>query len=551
MAVWQSSSRWSGITLLCLVAACSKAAPPRVSGTQLLKSPVANLYESADGAWVATLASPEATSEPGAPKDIQLGSLWLIPADKSPPRRLGGEVSNLAGSVLFSADSAFIAFVGGYSVRHGAGALRLARTAGGEVEELGDGVTFFSFSPNSEWIAWVSDGVLSLRRTASGPAKRVTDGVSVVEFGPKGTPAAGSMLIKRSARKGGALLLDDLPTGKLTAIARGATAFGFAPNGEGLAFECTALLPPTEVERRIDVASSRPTGPDAPGLYRIIGHDAPRRLTTEPVTDFKFSPVGTRLAYLSLPSGAPTGDLFATDGATPARVATKVSQMQFAADGSLVLLGSYDAGGSRGTLGISPPKGDLVQVAENVRQFSVSPKGGYIFYSQDIYRDGALSIGFAIHKLGAVPAAKPDIIDEGVFGYSTEPNDARLAYKAHCTDSGKSCNLFIADLAKGGKAEQLAGAIEGFEFGPEGMVVVSTRREADLTGRLIFALGYQRIVPNAPALTLDDNMSGEFALVGSSHHRVVYLVNEPGREGVYAADLREPPPVVAAGSGAP
>jgi hypothetical protein len=505
-----------------------------------VKGPASNLIPSQDGNFAVALTGAEPTLEPGAPQDIVLGSLWLVPAGTGAPRRLGGEVSNLAGSVLFSPDSAFVAFLGGYSVRHGAGELRMTRTTGGEVESLGDGVTFFAFSAQGEWIAWVSDGTLFLRRSAGGATTRVTDGVSLVEFGPKDTPAAGQLLIKRSVRAGGALLMDELATGKLTAIARGVTAFDFSPTGDGFAFEGTGLLAPTLIERPVDPGSGY-GGADATGLYRVTGHDAPHRLTTVPVTDFKFSPASARLAFLSLPSSGSAGDLFITDGGAPERVSLRVSEMQFAPDGSLAFIGAYDAGTSAGTLGVLPPKGPFVQISQNVRQFSISPKGGYVLYSRQIFRNAAFSLGFAVQPLAAPAPASAETIEDGVFGYAADATDTHLAFKAHCMSGGKSCALYFADLATPTKHTQIASGVGAFEFGPGGLVIVSTRREENLTGKLHYALGYVLPQANAPVQTLDDQMSGEFVLMGPQKRRVIYLAGDGGQEGVFAVNLEGAP----------
>ena len=60
-------------------------------------------------------------------------------------------------------------------------------------------------------------------------------------------------------------------TGKLLAVARGVTVFGFAPTGDGFAFQGAALLPAGAVEKPIDAASGHGLGADAPGLYRVVG----------------------------------------------------------------------------------------------------------------------------------------------------------------------------------------------------------------------------------------------------------------------------------------
>jgi hypothetical protein len=516
---------------------------PRTSGKALVKSQARDLYESPDGAWVATLADTAPTTEPGAPQDIFLGALWLVPADESSPRRLGGEVANLPGKVLFSQDSAYIGFLASYSVRQGAGELRLARTTGGEVTSLADGVTYFAFSADGAWIAWISDGTLSLRRTEGGPVTRVTDGVLLVEFGPKSTPSAGRLLIKRSVRAGGALLLDDLATGKLTAIARGVTDFAFSPTGDGFAFQGAGLLPPNAIQRPTEIGSPKISSPDAPGLYRVLDQEAPRLLTPQTVSVFRFSPAGARIAFLTPPISGPAGDLFVSDSGPATRVATRVSDMLFAPDGSVVFIGNFSAGLNAGTLGVLPPTGPVQEIAQNVAQFSLSPRGNWILATQQVFQNGSMSYGFGVRRVQAPPTEKLRILDNGISRFVADPDEKRVAFSAHCVDAGKACSLYVADFADLHKPEQVATRIAAFDFAPNGMLVVASRRDPKSAGRILFSLGFMAPLANAPIQTLDDQVAGEFVLAGPARKRVIYLVDERGREGVYAAEMGQPPAV--------
>lgn len=524
-------------------AGCASKEVPHVRGRTLLSAPAKELWVAPGGLTVATLTEASASGERGAPPDVLLGALTVVPVSGGAPRRVGGAVSNLPGSIAFSRDGQYLAFVAGYSIANANGELRLARLSGGEPEVLGTGVTFFAFSPAGDLVAWVSDGDLSVRPVAGGPVRRVATGVSLAQFGPAGTPAEGRLLVKRSVRVDGALLSYELASGKLTALARGVGAFGWSPGGDALAFHADALLAPAAVEPASRFARQ---GEDDSGLYLQLGLGRPRRVHAEGASEFKFSPKGRRLAFVTPPaSGASTGDLYVVDGAgVPTKVAPRVAQFVFAQDGSLALLGAYDRSASAGTLGVFPPEGALVEVARSVRQFSVTPQGRFVLFLHGVVRNTTYSLGLAVYRLGAPQGEKFRDIDHGVTGYLVDAAEKRLAYKARCIDEGKSCSLFVADLQTPGPPTMLVSRVTAFEFAPdaEQLVVAASRPAAKLSGKLLFGLG---TVPTslppgakwAQVALLDETVTGEFALAGADGRQVVYLVDEQGREGVGVVPL--------------
>jgi hypothetical protein len=211
-----------------------------VQGQLIVPAKARELWAAPNGNAVATLADAAPSGTPGAPADLVLGRLLLAGIGGGPVRALGSGVSNLPGSVLYSKDGLWIGYVADYGVKQATGELRVAKVAGSDPEVLGKGVSFFSFSPKSDAIAWVADGTLSVRTLADGQMREVGKGVSVVEFGPAGTPAEGKLLIKRTVRVDGALLTYDIAAGKLAAVARGVGASGWSPDGDAIAVRTAA-----------------------------------------------------------------------------------------------------------------------------------------------------------------------------------------------------------------------------------------------------------------------------------------------------------------------
>lgn len=525
-----------------LAAACSKPDPTRVRGTALVQDIVRDLYPSPTGAHVATLVRALPSKEKGAPQDVFVGSLHLASVVEGTQRRLGGDVTNLPGALLYSQDGEWIAFLAGYSLQRAVGELRVTRTKGGSVELFADDVSFFAFSPTSDRIAYVAGGELFVRSLAGGEPKSIATGVSMVEFGPKDGPAANKLLVKRAARHGGALLLVDLATGRTTAIARQATAFTFAPSGEAFAFQAQGLLPADAIEPESRLSGTRKFE-DAPGLYVAPLTGKPVRVSPAGATDFRFAPTGRRLAFVRTPSVGATGDLYVVDEAGEAtQVAPKVAQMLWTPDGSLLLLGAWSQAAAAGTLGIKPPEGDVIEWARNVKQFALTPNGRFVLFSQATMVNGVFSLALAVQRVDASADAKPRIVDAGVFGYEADENEQLLAYKAYCIDGGHACSLYVTGLGAGRENELLSARIAAFEFvpGESRLVVVASRREGK-QHNLLYSLG---VLPTdvtgdkQPALhVLDDQVTGDFVIAGPQRRHVVYTVNEHNRQGLYVAPL--------------
>jgi hypothetical protein len=512
------------------VAALGCAEERRIQqGTAVVGSKARQLWVAPNTEFVATLADVTPSSEPNAPADVFVGALTIAPASSGPARRLGGGVTNLPGSLVFSADSRHLAFLGGFSVARAKGELRLARTDAGEPEALADSVTFYAFTRDGRSILWVANNELFRRAVAGGEAERLLGDVAQFEVGPAGRASDGWLLVKRPVSAGRELLLLELATKTAVPLARGVGLYGFSPDGERFGFVGEKL-----------VHEGRAQTQDEAGLYvGIVGQ--PLRRVAEAATEFKFSPATDRLAYLAPPSGkAVVGDLYVSDGAqAPRKIANRVQQTLFAQDGSLGLLASYETQAAAGTLGILPPAGPVIEVARNVKQFSFTPKGRQLLFSQAEFRNGAFTLLLGAFPVQGGAEAKARVVDQGVYGYAVDPAEKLLAYKHRCASDGRSCELSVADLASAAAPRRLLSGAAAFEFVPDGsgLVVVTTRRAGKNTARLLYSLGViSATEPGAKLRVLDDDTTGEFELLGREGARVAFLVEEPKRPGLYIGE---------------
>jgi len=533
------------VVVVCVAAAggCKSHKPP--GGTPIVRGAARELFLSPDGRVVATLVDAGPPAETAAPRDVLVGGLVLAPVDGSAPSRLaGGGVTNLPGSLLFSPGGDRIGFLSAWSFARASGDLRVAATAGGEARQVASDVTFFTFSGAGEQIAWVSAGELFVAPSAGGEPKSIARGVSMAEFGPAGTPAASRLLVKRHARSGGALLLHDLDAARTTAIAHGTASFGFAPDGAAFGFQAAGLLRPDQIGGEGPLGGARFELAANPGFHLVRGSEAPRRVTAEGASEFRFLP-GGRLALLTLPQpGATTGDLLVADGEAAARrAAPRVARIAAAADGTLAVLGAYDDRSHLGTLGLLRPDGRLSEVARNVKDFALTPKKRWLLFSQTTNIDGHQAMVLATFPVAAAEGTKPRVVDSGVFGYVADRDEKRLAFKARCMDEARACSLFVTDLEGGARPVSVAARVAAFEFLPDGsdILVVTSRRAGKSTGKLVYTLG---LVPaaspaqHAEVVPLDDVVGGDFVFGGPDGRRVAYTVNDAERPGVYVLDPR-------------
>jgi hypothetical protein len=519
--------------LILSVAACKAPAPVR--GTLVLDQPASGLYASPDHRHALTLTRPRPANDPGAPMDLLLGDLMLLGPDA--PRTLGAGVANVSGAMQFSADAKRLAFLTNYSVARASGSLELAHPEGGEVTSLAENVTFFAFSHDSALLGWIAAGDLTVMSLADGKASIVAKGVALFRFAPPGSTSPHQLLVKHAAKQEALFAWHDLDAGRRIELARGVGAFQWSPDGRRFAFHAASLVSPVKQGKSAAME-------DVPGLYVATAETAPRKVSEVRSQEFAFSPKGDRFAFLTAPQGVNAqGDLFlVTRDEEPRRLTHRVASFQFTPDGGLVLLGAWEPSLNAGTLGLLPEGGKLFEVARNVRQFSLTPKGTHLVYSNGVLRGGTLKLHLSTRPVAAPEGASSRDIDESVLGYQVDADETRLIYKARCFDDGRTCPLMATELNGSEKPRQLAPRTSSFDFVPDSdLLVVSTTRPLDKSGTLSIGLATVSMAPmpgdKAPELrVIDDAISGDFLVLHTTPPRVVYLA-EGGRTGVGSVAL--------------
>lgn len=529
------------VLLLCLFAlfslfGCKKDVERVQRGTRLVEGSTLGLYRSPNGSHVATLTDAQRVREPGAPEDLRLGSLHLAQLPEGPARRLGGGVSNLPNALLFSSDGTWLAFLSSYSLQRARGDLQLVRTSSDAAPEtLGLGVSYYVISADSAHIAWVSDGELWLRALSGGEARLVTQGVSMMAFAPPTATTATKLIIKRSQKAGGALLAYDLATRSLHALARDTRHFAIGPNGS-IAFQAEALLAGSDTGLESVLKRKQPEA-QAPALFLARADERPERISDEPVTEFRFSEDGERLAFLTPPRlGQTAGEVWVHDGKTTRRTVARAAAFEFAYNGELVVLAAWEPSASAGTLGVAALDGTLREVARNVKQFTLSPGRHTILFSHLVPTGGTYAMALSLQGIDAPDGTAPREVGVGVYGYAVDKTEKHLAYKAECLDQGKACTLFVTGLGAADDTRTLGKRVAAFDFlpGRNELGVVFSRHREKYDPTLLYELATVSLGAAPVTTRLDDQMSGDFLPTGGA---LAWIVRESGREGLYAAPV--------------
>lgn len=543
-------------------------------GTRISDIQPKELFVSPKGDVLVTLLDAATPVEKKAPRDVSVGSLAVVQVKGGESRVVGSGVTSMPGAFHFNRSGTHLAFLANYSFGNGTGELRLAALQGGEPETLSNNVSFYAFSSDGSNLVWLSEGRLFVRSTEKGEVSQIASDAYTAELGPADSPAEGLVLIKRSARSDGALLVYNLGDKSLKAIAHGVTAFGFSPDGSALAFQGSGLLEAEDVLMHSPFEPSTFERENKPGLYLAAVGKEPIRVA-QGASDFVFSPVSATLAYITPPgAGAANGDLHvATLDGESRRVAPRVARMLYGPDGTLALLGAFDGGSGLGTLGLWTLENELIEVSRNVKLFAFSPQGKHITYSYVGDFGAGYSIGLGTRPVAAPREQESRKVDSGVFGWAVSPDDRFLTYKARCEYRARSCDLFVLPLdqeleespepaepqntqaAEKSKespyavlgpritanphALKVAEKIAAFDYVGKGQTLAFIQsRPADRTKvRMIYSLG---IVPvsGGPIKLLDDGLAGDFVTVGSQKNELAYAVNAAGRKGIHVVQAK-------------
>ncbi|HUB08870.1 MAG TPA: hypothetical protein VMB50_17815 [Myxococcales bacterium] len=512
------------------LAACAQpsatAGAPHV-GVRLVEGAGQDLTPAPAGGAATYLREPHHPEGPLMPPDAFLGELTLVGEDGK-PRALGAGATNLAGSVLFSPDGQWLAYLTHFDFSTHTGQLSLVSVAGGEPRALAPGVSFFGFSPDGKNLAYVAAGRLSLLALAGGEPATVADGVATFEFSADGR----AVLYRTRSSDGAALVLAPVAAGGKapTPVARHVADYQFDRKGQAIAYtlETPDRLPELHLWKG--------------GAERLIATAAP---------SFAFSSDGRYLAFVAGVSASYLeGDTYvvAVDGGAPQRIGKRAGTYVFSPDGSqLAFLHEYYDRSRTGKLAVWNPGRGTVEVAPFVRLFGWSHRGGALAWLQTVTRP------LYTEQLHLAPAAAPAagrFIGQAIYSFDFSPDDKELLFKTACVSGGQACDLMEvptdAAAAKvthgpdGGllpeKAVRVAAGLSDYDFSPDGHWLWLTFTNP--TGHTVDVA----VIPN-----------GEWSLPryvdrGAEPHprwlaggKVAYLVNTPKRPGLYEADPAQVP----------
>jgi len=236
------------------------------------------------------------------------------------------------------------------------------------------------------------------------------------------------------------------------------------------------------------------------------------------------------------------GELFLQPlaGGASRKVGARVKEFDFTADNSrLVFRDNYQqlplvADGKVEKVGdlttVSLPNGAPKVIHRRVPNFLVSPDGKSIAYTVRIEQPEYTRHLFIVKE--GQPAVQ---VAEWLYEYSFTPDGQTLLFRSNCTRNGRSCDLRSQSVEKLGTDKSKVEAEATYNF-----------RLSDDAKRLVYA--YPHTVDESFDIAVLNRGNGERKTVdqfvkmpvyfgGAASNRVVYLVEEKNRPGVYVSTV--------------
>lgn len=506
------------------LAACRKPPPkPKGLGAALVQTAARSLSLTPDGATLFFLADVHPPSEKGAPADVLQGVLTAVGAQGGEPRPLGGGVTTLEDGYRVSPDGRFAAYLAGFRFQGQSGSLYLAPVASGEAQLLAEGATFYKFSPDGRHLGYVAGGAMRLKTLADGADRVLASPAATFEFSRDGK----RLLVRTPASAGSELLLFDppeAPAGRKLAAAVG--DYDFSPDGERIAF------------------TARVGGPQRPySLFLAAAGKAPAPVGAEGVSSFAFSPDSRWLSFLDgvAPPDKNLGDLEVVPavGGPVVKLGADVDDLRWAPDSKWVALREShrnNAGRVWSTFKVAAvPSGKVRLKVDGAEKSFVNSS-----FSSDARSLAYLRVtkdDLALWIVSLASEEAPREVEKWVYSYQFAPGDRELWYRSRCTAEGRRCDLMSQSLTDPAqKPVRLAEGILGFKVAQGGERVLLTYPRFDT--RQGVDLGWLDLKTRKVTRGVD-----QYALPGAlfadpAGTRIVYLVGERKREGVYRAELK-------------
>ncbi|RKH10295.1 gliding motility protein [Corallococcus praedator] len=483
-------------------------------GQLLAAGRAADLRLSPDGQFATYLLNGQKPRLDGIPPQMLVGALYVVPVAGGKPRALGDGVTNVPGSLLFSADSRHLLYVTGYNPASQSGELHaLALTdAAAEPATLGTAVSYLLPSPDGVSVAFVDGGVLKLGPLPAGPFQDVAAEVSTAQFTPDGK----TLLFKRrlSAASGLAAVTvgSNEPPRKL---ADQVGDYEVSSDGKRVAYQVRS-----EAVR---------------GMYDLYLADVPalkgQRLAVGSKV-FGFSPDGQWLARTENGKPEQLGDLYVgpASGGPGRKVGEAVEEMAFAPDSKAVgFLEKYDQPSRAGAMSVATlPDGAPKRVGDRVPNFVWGSDSRYVAFLSRFVKP-VFSVDLMLYALGQEKAEK---VQPGVFGYGFMPNNGAVVFRTNCIRNGRACDFKALDLGeKQTEAKTWMQGIFSYKISNDGARILATyaRMDSDTYDVAVYD------VKTGARKTLDQGVQVPTYFAGKDDARAVYIIGQGQNPGVYSA----------------
>lgn len=523
------------VGLLALVA-CSKGPPPSAPGAagprgaqplvggvgkSVFEGEAIDLRIAPDGATVTFLVDAEKPKLDGIPPQMRLGVLTAAATDGSWMRKLANGVINVPGGSLISSDSHWVAYLAGYNTAAQQGELFLADLTSGKAEpvRLGGDVTYMVFSDDAHAIAFVDAGTLKAGQVPNGPFRELAAEVATAEF-----PAdPEEVFFRRKSTGGGGLYLASLSgKGAPRKVSDAVGDYRFTKDGRTLGYTARSASDPQSYD--LFVTDTRALKPKA---------------VARNVTSFRFSPDGAVLAHIQGTLDQQPGELFISSatGERMRKVGDKVKEFTFAKDSKRLgfrqryyeqTLKNEQTERLGELTTVSLPDGEPKSISRKVTSYQFSADSSAVAYVISVSQPTPSRDLYLAPAQGEVVRIK-----EWVYDYVFTPKGDRLLFRTDCVRDGRACNLLSADLSQpAAKPKLLEEGVFGFVLSTDGqrVLVLYPRMQAgEVYDVGVYNLG------SGVRKTLEQQIRLPAFFLDGAGSRLAYTVVEPGRKGVYVA----------------
>jgi hypothetical protein len=388
---------------------------------------------------------------------------------------------------------------------------------GGEPRSIAEDATYFRFSPDSARLGYVARGDLHLVELETGADRLLVPQTSTFSFASNGK----RLLARRPSAAGGTLFLCDLAGGAPRKLGDNVGEYEFSPDGASVGF------------------TARSGGPAEPyALFLSRADEIVPRKVGDGVSAFLFSPDSRFVAYIDgLTPTKMLGSLevASVSGGPSRKLGEDVVEQRFSPSSSgIAFRESHEdkAGRKWMTFKVAAlPGGDVKVLGENVPNFLWSFEGGELAFLKRVLKPD-YSVNLMVYRLGT---EAPRQVDRGVFGYQYAPGDRALWYRTRCIRNGRECDLMSVKVSGDEAPVRVVQGIWSFRPNRTGERLLLTYPRLDTEAAA--DLGILDVGANKPSRGIDVHTLPGATFADDAGTRVVYIVSQRNREGVYVADV--------------